>query len=87
VPGGGESRAELAGRFARAFELVLDRPEATVLVVGHGLPLRYVLNAAAGSDPTPLVEQVEYAVPYPLPAERLRLAVDRLRAWAAAPTW
>ena len=52
---GGESRADAAARYARAFRLLVDRPEETVLVVAHGLPIRYALEAREGRDPTPIV--------------------------------
>ena len=86
-PGGGESRAAVVRRYVRAFRAILARPEATILVVAHSLPIRYVLNAAEEEDPRPSVAHVGYAVPYRLPAEELEQAVDRLDAWAAAPSW
>ncbi|HUG63967.1 MAG TPA: histidine phosphatase family protein, partial [Gaiellaceae bacterium] len=48
APGGGESRAQAAARFARGLRLVLERPEGRVLVVGHALAIRYTLDAANG---------------------------------------
>jgi broad specificity phosphatase PhoE len=47
---GGESLDDAARRYARAFRSLLARPERCVLVVCHEIPLRYALNAAAGSD-------------------------------------
>jgi len=47
---GGESLDEAAARYARAFRGLLERPEQVVLVVCHEIPIRYALNAAAGSD-------------------------------------
>jgi broad specificity phosphatase PhoE len=47
---GGESLDEAALRYARAFRKLLERPETSVLVVTHEIPLRYALNAADGSD-------------------------------------
>ena len=44
-PGGGESRAQAAERYARGFRKVLARPEEQILVVAHGLPIRYLLLA------------------------------------------
>src|SRR5258707_13615641 len=44
-PGGGESRVEALTRFLKGFALVAARLEQTVLVVSHGLPIRYVLLA------------------------------------------
>jgi broad specificity phosphatase PhoE len=86
-PGGGESRADVARRYAAGFRVVLGRPERTILVVTHGLPIRYVLLAAEGSGPRSVVENVEYATPYRVGREELETAVDRLEAWAARPSW
>ena len=86
-PGGGESRAATVRRYVGAFRTVLARPERTVLIVAHSLPIRYVVNAAEEQDPAPSVAQVEYAVPYRLSASELERALERLDAWAAAPTW
>ncbi len=63
-PGDGESRVAAAARYARALGLLLDRPERTVLVVAHGLFVRYVLDALAGRDPAPLLDDVPCAEPY-----------------------
>jgi broad specificity phosphatase PhoE len=87
APGGGESRSATVARYVRAYRTILARPERTILVVAHGLPIRYVLNALEETDPAPLVEQVAYAEPYALPRPQLELAVDRLERWAAAPIW
>ena len=46
---GGESLNDAGRRFARAFRTLLERPERTILVVCHEIPVRYALNAAAGS--------------------------------------
>lgn len=86
-PGGGESRAQVVRRYVHAFRTILARPERTILVVAHSLPIRYVLNAAEEEDPAPSVAHVDYAAPYRLPAAELAQAIDRLDAWAAAPTW
>lgn len=86
-PGGDESRAAAVERYARGFRAVLARPERTILVVAHGLPIRYVLNAARGDRPTPLMEQVEYATPYRMKQEELDAAVAALEEWAAKPSW
>jgi ribonuclease H / adenosylcobalamin/alpha-ribazole phosphatase len=81
-PGGGESRRALASRLARGYRRVLDRPESTVLVVGHALPMAYVLG-----DPTPRIDMLDYVTPHRLRREELEAGVERLEAWAAAPTW
>jgi broad specificity phosphatase PhoE len=87
APGGGESRSGTVARYVRAYRTILARPERTILVVAHGLPIRYVLNALEKTDPAPLVEQVEYAEPYTLERRELALAVDRLEQWSRAPAW
>jgi broad specificity phosphatase PhoE len=87
APGGGESRGATVARYVRAYRTILARPERTILVVAHGLPIRYVLNVLAETDPAPLVEQVAYAEPYRLSRTDLELAVERLQRWAAEPAW
>ena len=47
---GGESLDAAALRYATAFRKLLERPEQSVLVVAHEIPLRYAINAADGSD-------------------------------------
>ena len=62
---GGESLDDAARRYAQAFRRLAARSEQHVLVVCHEIPIRYALNAAAGSDdldgPTHLIGN---AVPY-----------------------
>jgi broad specificity phosphatase PhoE len=87
APGGGESRSGTVARYVRAYRIILARPERKFLVVAHGLPIRYVLNALEETDPAPLIEQVAYAQPFRLSAGELERAVDRLDRWANAPAW
>jgi broad specificity phosphatase PhoE len=84
---GGESRAETVGRYVRGYNTILDRPEETILVVAHGLPVRYVLDAVEARNPAAAVAQVPYAEPFRLSADELREAVDRLEAWLVKPAW
>jgi broad specificity phosphatase PhoE len=86
-PGGGESRAGAAERYARGFRIVLERPERTVLVVAHSLPIRYLLLAADGGTPGPFAEAVEYARPQLLARDELDRAVEALARWSRAPVW
>jgi phosphohistidine phosphatase SixA len=76
----------LAGDFEGAqladYRAVLDRAEDLVLVVGHALPVAYVL-----AGPSPRVDMVDYAEPHRLSRRELEAGVDRLEAWVAAPTW
>jgi len=83
-PGGGESRRAIVARYARGFRIVVERPEETVLVVAHSLPIAYVL---AGGVPGPIVPLVEHATAYRFTAEELLGAVEALESWLAAPTW
>lgn len=76
---GGESLDEAALRYAEGFRRVLERPEGTILVVCHEIPLRYALNAAVGSDeldgPT---HDLRNATPYLFSEARLARAVERI---------
>jgi broad specificity phosphatase PhoE len=87
APPRGESRAEVAARYVRGFRRVLERPERSILVVAHGLPLRYTLLALEDLDPTPIVEQVPLAEPYRLTRAELERATARLERWSKAPIW
>lgn len=84
-PGGGESRAEAAARFARGLELLLARPEDTVLAITHALPLRYVLDAAHGRAPAARVAPVAHATPFRLERTAVETAARTLREWVARP--
>jgi broad specificity phosphatase PhoE len=86
-PGGGESRAACVARYIRGFRTILDRPESLALVVAHGLPIRYVLDALEGHPPVPVLDQVPYAEPFRLTADELETAVRVLESWVAAPAW
>jgi broad specificity phosphatase PhoE len=87
APGGGDSRAETVRRYIRGYRTILARPEETILVVAHGLPVRYVLDALVGGNPAAAVERVPYAEPFRLTGEELMAAVERLEAWATSPAW
>jgi 2,3-bisphosphoglycerate-dependent phosphoglycerate mutase len=86
-PGGGEARLSLVARYAAGFRRILDRPERTILVVAHSLPIAYVLMALAGVDPAPRVPLVEYAKTNTVSAGDLMRAITRFEAWCAAPSW
>jgi broad specificity phosphatase PhoE len=86
VPGG-DSRAQTVARYVRAYRTILGRPEEMVLVVAHGLPVRYVLDALEGRNPAAAVAQVPYAEPFRLTVTEFAAAVDRLESWVAAPAW
>jgi broad specificity phosphatase PhoE len=84
-PGGGESRIDAALRFAGALDELLALPEQTVLVVTHGLPVRYVLEGSEGRFPPQRIGHVEQASPFRLDADAVRRAAETLRAWAQEP--
>ena len=87
APGGGESRAEAAVRFARGARWLLERPEERVLVVTHALALRYLFDAARGLEPAARMAAVEHAAPYRLTAEELERAATLLEEWSQAPVF
>lgn len=87
APGGGDSRAETVRRYVRAYRELLARPEETILVVAHGLPVRYVLDAADGRNPAAAVAHVAYAEAFVFDAETLDEAVARLALWVEKPVW
>jgi broad specificity phosphatase PhoE len=86
-PGGGEARVEAARRSLRGWRAVLARQEETILVVGHGFVLRYVLNAVRGRTPKAMLEQLPLAEPQVLAADELARAVELLEAWVEEPSW
>ena len=87
VPEGGESRAAAAARVARGGGVVLERHEDHLLVIAHGMPIRYLLLAVAGEGPRPVLEKVDYATPYKVTRQELSEAVDDLRRWGENPAW
>ena len=86
-PGGGESRADVARRLARAYASVAARDEGTILVVGHSLPIAYALNAARGRNPTAKVDLLDYGEPHSLSREELVRAAKVLERWARDPRY
>jgi 2,3-bisphosphoglycerate-dependent phosphoglycerate mutase len=80
---GGESLDEAALRYAGAFERLLARDEAATLVVCHEIPVRYLVNAAAGSDELNGPHRyVANATPYLFDEGSVRRAVTRIRELA-----
>jgi broad specificity phosphatase PhoE len=81
---GGESLDGAAGRYARAFRRLLERPEQVILVVCHEIPVRYALNAAAGSDDLDGPEhQIPNATPFLFDDTRLARAAARIEQLVA----
>jgi broad specificity phosphatase PhoE len=81
---GGESLDEAARRYADAFRALVARPEERILVVCHEIPLRYALNAAAGSaDPDGPVHELRNATPYVFDEPALERAVAQIEVLAS----
>jgi broad specificity phosphatase PhoE len=81
---GGESLDAAARRYAMAFRKLLDRDTPdVVLVVTHEIPIRYALNAGAGSDdldgPT---HEIRNATPYLFDEPFLQRAAERIEQLA-----
>jgi broad specificity phosphatase PhoE len=74
---GGESLDDAARRYAEAYRKLLQRPEQSILMVTHEIPLRYAINAADGSNrldgPT---HQLPNATPYLFDGEAMKRAVE-----------
>lgn len=86
APGGGESRAQAASRYASGLRKVLARPEESALMIGHALAVRYIVDAADGLVPAPLMlAPVEHALPHRLEADKLGAAADLLESWSLDP--
>jgi len=80
---GGESLDEAALRYARAFERLLTRGETVTLVVCHEIPVRYLVNAAAGSGELNGPHRyVANAAPYLFGEGSLQRAVARIEELA-----
>jgi probable phosphoglycerate mutase len=74
---GGESLDGAARRYAQALRKLLARPEPSMLVVMHEIPVRYAINAADGSDNLDgPAHQLPNATPYLFDEEALTRAVD-----------
>lgn len=77
---GGESLNAAAQRYAQAYERLLAREERAVLVVCHEVPVRYALNAAAGSDELDgPAHAIRNCVPYLFDEAGLARAAKRIR--------
>jgi probable phosphoglycerate mutase len=80
---GGESLDDTARRYARGYRTLLDRPEPNVLLLCHEIPLRYALNAAAGSDELDgPVRQLRNATPYLFDEAAVARAAERMEKLA-----
>jgi broad specificity phosphatase PhoE len=76
---GGESLDDAARRYARAFGKLVERQANSILVVTHEIPLRYVINAADGSDELDgPAHQLANATPYLFDEAGLTRAVEQI---------
>jgi len=77
----GESLDQAARRYAEAFQHLLDRPETSILLVTHEIPLRYAINAADDSnDLDGPAHQLANATPYLFDERSLSHAIEQIRA-------
>src|SRR5205807_3190554 len=84
---GGESLDDVARRYVRAFRSLLARGETSTLVVCHEIPIRYALNAAAGSDDLDGPEHaIPNATPYLFADDALVRAVEGIERLVANPS-
>lgn len=83
VPGG-ESLDDAARRYARGLAVLVGRPERLVFAVVHEIPIRYALNAAAGSaDLDGPAHEIRNCVPYLFDEAGLRRAIDGIERLTA----
>src|SRR5438128_12045485 len=76
---GGESLDDAARRFAEGFRRLLARGSDRVLVVCHEIPIRYAINAAAGSDDLDgPAHRIPNAAPFLLDGGELKLVAERI---------
>jgi broad specificity phosphatase PhoE len=77
---GGESLDDAARRYAKAFRRLLERPEQSILVVCHEIPIRYALNGASGSKDLDAPEHgIPNATPYLFDDATLTRASERMQ--------
>ena len=82
---GGESLDAAALRYADAYERLLARGEQRILVVCHEIPVRYAVNAAAGSDELDgPAHEIRNCVPHLFDEHGLARAAARMRELATS---
>ena len=82
---GGESLDDAALRYAAAYERLLARPEQRILVVCHEIPVRYAINAAAGSDELDgPAHEIGNSIAHLFDEPGLARAVERIRLLASS---
>jgi broad specificity phosphatase PhoE len=86
-PGGGETRLAIASRYVRGFRILLGRPESSLLVVCHSLPIAFAVAAADGRSPRAKMPLITYAEPHVLYEGQLEQAAARLEEWTQNPVY
>jgi broad specificity phosphatase PhoE len=82
---GGESLDDAARRYAQGYRKLLASDKSRVLVVCHEIPIRYALNAVAGSDSLDgPVHAIPNAAPFLFDGKALARAAERIEALARA---
>jgi broad specificity phosphatase PhoE len=82
---GGESLVDTARRYAKGFRALVALDAQAVLVVCHEIPIRYALNAAAGSDELDgPAHGIPNATPYVFGGDVLARAAERIALLADA---
>jgi broad specificity phosphatase PhoE len=77
---GGESLDDAARRYAQAYRKLIERPERSILVVTHEIPLRYAINAADGSaELDGPARQLANATPYLFDETAMTRAVEGIQ--------
>ncbi len=79
---GGESLNEASLRYAEAFERLLSRAEAVMLVICHEYPVRYAVNAAGDGELDAPLRDIPNATPYLFDETALVHAAARIRELA-----
>jgi len=81
---GGESVLAAAERYLDAARRIRAEPAAVVVAVTHNLPMRMLVNAAAGADPlTGPLRRVPHATRSDLTAAELDAAIAAVDAWVS----
>ena len=82
---GGESLDAAALRYANGFERLLTRDEERTLVVCHEIPVRYAVNAAAGSaELDGPAHEIGNCIPHLFDEDGMQRAIERIRLLAGA---
>jgi broad specificity phosphatase PhoE len=84
---GGESRQDIVRRYVIGFRQVIARPETTILVVIHSLPIAYAISAREQIGPRPRIPLTAYATPYYFTNKELDVAASVMQRWLSAPDW